>query len=372
MWNGNLVIDGVAHAYTFEDENRLASCPPEVYNGLVDWIHGFLHVPLESQEPGYLLSRAEFAANWHAEDLASVFFEESDVDVIAYHGVEIAAFFARGSSPWSIGVELKQAYPDRVLLYCPVDPLKGPSELEQMEARHAECPVDGWKFYPTNGLIDPATSNVYTALFDDRELSFPYFEKARELGVPRVAVHKAMPVGPGPLDKDNVHDVSTAAVAFPDIQFEVVHSGWAFLEDSALQLMLHPNIWANLESVANFVVRQPRKFAHIIGTLLQHGGDGRIMFGSGCSVAHPQPILEAFARFQMPEDLMEGYGYPAVTDEMKRRMFGENMARLHGFDPVERAAALAGDEWTQRRAARRAGEPSPWRAHRARHGFATV
>ena len=172
MWNGGLVVDGVAHAYTFDDENRLASCPPEVYNGLVDWIHGFLHVPLESKEPGYLLSRAEFAANWHADDLASVFFEESDVDVIAYHGVEIAAFFERGSSPWSIGVELKRAYPDRVLLYCPVDPLKGPAELEQMEACHAECPVDGWKFYPTNGLIDPATSNVYMALFDDRELAF--------------------------------------------------------------------------------------------------------------------------------------------------------------------------------------------------------
>ena len=105
MWNGSLVVDGVAHAYTFEDDNRLASCSPQVYNGLVDWIHGFLHTPLESREPGYLLSRAEFAANWQAEDLASVFFEESDVDVIAYHGVEIAAFFARGSSPWSIGVE---------------------------------------------------------------------------------------------------------------------------------------------------------------------------------------------------------------------------------------------------------------------------
>ena len=59
----------------------------------------------------------------------------------------------------------------------------------------------------------------------------------------RIAVHKPMPVGPGPLDKGNVHDVSTAAVAFPDIQFEAVHSAWAFFEESA--------------SVANFVVRQP-------------------------------------------------------------------------------------------------------------------
>ena len=62
MRNGGLVVDGVAHAYTFDDENRLASCPPDAYSGLADGIHGFLHVPLESREPGYLLSRAEVAA----------------------------------------------------------------------------------------------------------------------------------------------------------------------------------------------------------------------------------------------------------------------------------------------------------------------
>ena len=90
-----------------------------------------------------------------------------------------------------------------------------------MAERHAECPVDGWKFYPTNSLIDPVTNNVYSALFDNRGLAFPSFEQARALGVPRVAVHKALPVGPGPLD--NVHDVSTAAVAFPDVQFEVAY-----------------------------------------------------------------------------------------------------------------------------------------------------
>ena len=165
----------------------------------------------------------------------------------------------------------------------------------------------------------------------------------------------------------------SAAVAFPQIQFEVVHAGWAFLEDSALQMMLHPNIWANLENVANFAVRQPRKFAHVLGTLLQYAGDERIMFGTGCCAAHPQPILEAFAAFEMPQDLVDGYGFPEVTELTKRRIFGENFARLHGFDADERVQRIAGDEWSQRRAERRAaGDGSPWRAHRERNGFATA
>ena len=53
---GSLVVDGVAHAYTFGDDNRRPDCPPEVYNGLVDWIHGFLHLPLESTAPGFRMA----------------------------------------------------------------------------------------------------------------------------------------------------------------------------------------------------------------------------------------------------------------------------------------------------------------------------
>ena len=119
MSKGGLVVDGVVHAYTSGDQNRLPSGPLEVYAGLVDWIQGFLHVLLKSREPGYLPSRPELAANWHADDLANVFFEESDIDLIAYHGGEVAAFFARGSSSWPIVVELKRR-----------------------QARHEECPVD--------------------------------------------------------------------------------------------------------------------------------------------------------------------------------------------------------------------------------------
>ena len=38
------------------------------------------------------------------------------------------------------------------------------------------------------------------------------------------------------------------AAAFPDMTFEVVHSGWAFLDDCAFQLQMNPNIYANLEA----------------------------------------------------------------------------------------------------------------------------
>lgn len=366
MIDGHLVIDAVAHAYDFSPGNRVDSCPPAEYDRFVTFVWELFHASLESKELGYLLSREEYLAGFDVDELASVFFEESDVDVIAYHGVEIRGFFRHGSSPYAIGEVLKRRWPDRVLLYAPVDPLAGPQELELMAARAATGLVDGFKFYPSDGMIDPVAHRARTVLFDDPALAWPYFEQARALGIPRIAIHKAQPVGPGPTWPVNVQDVSTAAVAFPDLIFEVVHSGWAFLEDCALQLMLHPNVWANLEGVANFAVRRPHRFAEILGTLLLHGAGDRIVFGTGGMQAHPQPILQAVAGLEMPADLRDGWGLPDLTPECKAKLLGGNMARLHGLDTAALASRLAGDEWAERRRARLAEPAEPWRAHRAR------
>lgn len=366
MWNDSLVIDGVAHGFDWSVDNRAEQLPPEAYHAFINGIYQFAHQGLESTEPGYMLTFEEYTHGWQAEDLAQMFFEESDVDVIAYHHVVIAGCFKNGSSPWEVGLELKQAYPDRVLLYAFVDPLEGPGELDLMQEKAETGMVDGFKFYPANGVFDAESGLPKIMLYDDPDLAFPYFEKARELGIPRIAIHKAAPVGPGSLDKDRVEDISTAALTFPDLTFEVVHSGFAFLEECALQLQLHPNIYANLETTANFVVRRPRKFAQILGEFLLAAGPDRILWGTGAPTSHPQPVLEAFANLEMPEDLVEGYGYPELTEEIKRKIFGLNMAKLHGIDPEERKAKLSGDEWSARRAAAQADQVGPWQGIRDR------
>ena len=44
---------------------------------------------------------------------------------------------------------------------------------------------------------------------------------------------------------------------------------------------------------------------------------------------------EAFMDFQIPQDLCDGYGYPQLTDQAKRKILGENLLRLHGMDVQE-------------------------------------
>ena len=49
---------------------------------------------------------------------------------------------------------------------------------------------------------------------DDDKIMFPVFEKAQELGITSVAVHKAQPVGPTAIDGFKVDDVDEACAAF--------------------------------------------------------------------------------------------------------------------------------------------------------------
>ncbi len=357
------VIDGVAHAYDFSDENRIPSCAPERYGNLQKFAYMLGHESLESLEPGYLLTPEEFTARWRAEDLAHTFFVESDVDMVVHHSVAISSYFRDGAARWDTSVDLKRIAPDRVLLYGCVDTFAEDPEpaFEQMEKMASEGAV-GFKFYPSNGFFDAESNRLVTMFYDDPERAFPFFEKARALGIRHLAFHKAQPVGPGPIDAVRVEDVSTAALAFPDLTFEIVHDGWAFLEEAAIQLMLHPNIYANLECVANMVVRQPRRFAHIIGKLLQYGGPDRILYATGCAVNHADPILREFMAFEMPEDLCDGHGYPQLTAEIKHKILGENMARLHGINIEEVKSRIKDDRWSRLRSK---GKAEPWSAHRS-------
>ncbi len=363
MIDGMFVIDGVGHAYDFSPSNRLATCDPARHRGIATHSYEIAHAQLESTGPGYLMTLREFSSRWHAEDMAHTFFVESDVDMVVHHSVQIGSYFPEGTPGWAAGVALKKAAPNRVLLYgCvdPFDPDRGRvfAKMEQMAADGAA----GFKFYPSNGFFDREQNRLIAMFYDDPDRAYPFFEKARGLGVKHLAFHKAMPIGQGPTGAAHVEDVSTAAAVFTDMTFEVVHSGWAFLEECAIQLKLHRNVYANLECTMNLIVRQPRRFAHVLGKLLQYAQPEQILFASGCAISHVDPILQKFAKFEMPEELRDGYDYPAITMELKRKILGENIARIHGIS-ADAMRQAGNDDWSRRRAA---GKAPPWSAHRRR------
>jgi hypothetical protein len=50
--------------------------------------------------------------------------------------------------------------------------------------------------------------------------------------------------------------------------------------------------------------------------------------------------VKGFREFQIPEDMREAYGYPAISDDDRRKIFGENPARLLGIEPKRRVGRL--------------------------------
>jgi predicted TIM-barrel fold metal-dependent hydrolase len=201
-------------------------------------------------------------------------------------------------------------------------------------------------------------------LLDDTQYTIPVIERALELGVNVIAVHKAIPFGPTASVNYRTDDVDIAAALYPEMNFEIVHAGYAFLEDTLILAARFPNVWANLEVTASMAVNNPRRFADVIGGLLYWGAAERTLFASGCTMVHPQPAIEALMRFQVPQDMIEGFGYPQITDEVKRKILGANFLRLHGVDEDALRARIAGDKWSK---ARESGhlEP-PW--HNLRQG----
>lgn len=71
-------------------------------------------------------------------------------------------------------------------------------------------------------------------------------------------------------------------------------------------------------------------------------GQDKIIYGSETPIWHPQWALRAFWEFEIPKDLMEGYGYPQLTEQAKRKILGENLLRLHGMDVKAAKASVKG------------------------------
>ncbi len=44
--------------------------------------------------------------------------------------------------------------------------------------------------------------------------------------------------------------------------------------------------------------------------------------------------------FELPQDIVEDRGYPQLTEQAKRKILGENLARLHGVDIEAKKAEL--------------------------------
>jgi hypothetical protein len=172
----------------------------------------------------------------------------------------------------------------------------------------------------------------------DDERMWAICARAQQLGVKMIAVHKAVPLGPLPLAPYNsMYDMAPIVADFPDLTFEIVHGGAAFLPETVELLQRFPNVMVNLESLPMFIPNHRAKWIEIMAAYINAGLTDRLFYATGAVGGHPQPFLQAFWDFVMPE------GLPQLTEAMKRAILGENYARIIGWDLGAMQRQLAHD-----------------------------
>ena len=87
----------------------------------------------------------------------------------------------------------------------------------------------------------------------------------------------------------------------------------------------------------------PYECLHALGKALMLVGPDRLLWGTESFLsAKVQPWVDLFATVQIPDELQDKWGYPPITDEARRKMFGLNQARLLGIDVGQKITALKG------------------------------
>src|SRR6266566_9161515 len=206
------VANPVAHALNLAPSNARNRFGEALIEA--NWKFHSTWAPVNEQMPKEL-----FTSDWSAEGLATTIFRETSIDVAATHYLRLDSWFYDGLVSWDKNVELAARWPNRFFVYLGVDPTVGTQAcLEDLRRQHEQIPdAVGLKLYPHR--VDPFVA----WRMDDEELMFPIFEMARDIGLKTIAVHKAVPNGPVPMNPYRVDDVDGAAIAFPDLNFEIVH-----------------------------------------------------------------------------------------------------------------------------------------------------
>lgn len=232
--------------------------------------------------------------------------------------------------------EARNRWPNRtILLGGGLTINQGMSEtLERLDHFIKDLKISGLKLY----TFDSTPKKGWW--FDD-EKAYPLWEKCQKEGIKVIGCHKGIPFGQFMARYSHAEDLDRVADDFLDINWVAFHSGWPYHHEIAALKAFKPqrtNLWCELGSTfAATVTNRPIECAHILGTLIRDLGADRVLWGTDSPLwGKAQWQIEAFRKFQIPDQLAEGYGYPKLTDEIKRKILGENCAKLFGINIEEK------------------------------------
>ncbi|AOL23842.1 hypothetical protein Ga0102493_112837 [Erythrobacter litoralis] len=333
------VIDAVVHALNLSPDNVASK-----YGEQLHLMSYGLHTAMSP--PDRICRQDVYMVDMDPHVLARTMLEESRTDLFGTHTLRLDTWFKDGfAAEWKT-LELCRSYPERCLGYIGLDPTQDKAQvLDDLDRQHEDLPsAIGVKLYPHQ--MDP-----YRRWLANDDTVLALIERAQERGLRTIAIHKALPNGSVPLAPYRIgEDFEQAADSFPGMNFEIIHSGMAFVEETAMAIGRFPNVYANLETTTALLWQAPGRFEAALALMMQWGGIEKLLWSTGCTVIHPQHVLELFWNFRFSEEVMSRHGIPQLDDTMKRMILGGNYARAMGLDIAAYRAAQAKDAFAGKRA----------------------
>jgi len=251
--------------------------------------------------------------------------------------------------------------------------------------------LDGMTAHVATGKV--AAFKVYTAWgpggrgfsLEDPTIGLPVVQHAHDLGVKVFVAHKGLPLVNFDRPHNRPDDMVAVSKLFPDMQFVIFHAAWdadrregpyapgaSIGIDTLIEALdrhgVPPssNVWVDLGTLWRQLLTRPEQAAHALGKLLVRVGEDRVLWGTDAVwYGSPQSQIMAFRAFEISGEFQERFGYPAISDAVRRKIFGLNAAALFGLDVEATRCALASDPLAEAKpqsdAAQHEGAlPSPW------------
>jgi uncharacterized protein len=297
-------------------------------------------------------------------------FLRSDTSMAILSALPSAAQGALSADDMAFAIDMAQRLgcDDRVLMHGGAYPHVGEIEpaLLAMTDTRDRYDIAAWKIY----TMTPTAAHFY---FDDHDPDRPqigqrFIDHVRDIGPPIICTHKGISsiVGSSP-ELADPSDIGPAAARNPDVAFVVYHSGFEpggggtgpydpadpapqgvdrlirSLADSGVGQ--GSNVYAELGGTWWFLMQDPTAAAHVLGKLLLHVGEDRVVWGTDAIwFGTPQDQIQAMRSFQISEELQERHGYPPLTDDLKAKILGLSSAELYGIEPVRGPCDLSAEE----------------------------
>lgn len=340
MLGDTFVIDGVVHVVDFSMEHmgeNAALADPKmreafwdlsirITGGMFPYREGLLRGELPSSLTPSTEANYQIVFGGTPTDMAIVGCIPfgDDQYVISDYTVKINHAFAK-------------AYPERTIFCGGVDPhqLGLSAALDSIEYQVKELGAQSMKFYPFDWRPD------------DERIAYPMYEKCRSLGIKVLQFHLCLPGGSSHnVEVQRPNGLQNPARDFPDMTFIMHHPMPLYFDETLIIASLYPNIHLLISPLLQQSLNRPRLVQKMMGDLLMWVGSDKLIYGTEGSLNGPTTrYTEAMMNFEIAQDLLDGYGYPQITENDKKKILGLNIAKLFDIDveaKKKELAALAG------------------------------